>query len=146
MCSGKILSFSTCKMEQLHRTNSRAAWDWRDHLVPCEQSEAPKGEEQILFIPAGTFPATVAKSTSKQSKAQSKNSVAAETRRGLQRAIAQLDQPSDSISFFCLHKYVLNADYILGIMAGSWAPKDTTVKFCLLRKFSAMWRNYLSSS
>lgn len=48
-------------MEQLNRTSRRVAWDQRDPLVPCEQSEALKGEEKTLFIPAGTLPATVAR-------------------------------------------------------------------------------------
>lgn len=82
VCSGKIIRFSTCRMEQ---SKSRAAWDWRDHLVPCEQSEALKGE-------AGTFLATVEKSTSKQSEAEIKNFVAAEGLRGFRRAVAQFDQ------------------------------------------------------
>lgn len=75
---GGILRVSIRKMEQLHKTNSRAAWNWRTPPVPCEPSEALRCEEKPLFIPAGTFSATVAKADQTNSKPEAKALLAAE--------------------------------------------------------------------
>lgn len=75
MCPRESLRFSICEMKQWHRTNSRAARDWRDRSVPWEQPKALRDEEKPLFIPAGTFPATVARADETNPRPGAKNLV-----------------------------------------------------------------------